>query len=97
MSEPRYKFYSAKLVEATAAHERRVRITNRETGYQYYRPARSLTDPPENKRTELLRIVRNLHSSPILSVRVLFYDKALEMLFFELQEIENDGREATNQ
>ena len=95
LGERQYQFYSAKLVEATATNERRVRIVNRETGYSYYRPARS-PDKLENRRIELARIVRNLHASPILGVRVLFYDKALEMLFFELQEIDENGSEATD-
>lgn len=92
LSELRYKFYSAKLVEATAANERRVRVVNRETGYGYYRPIRT-PDASERKgaKAQLIEVVQNLHSSPILSVRVLFYDKALEMLFFELQEIDQDG------
>lgn len=95
LGKRQYRFYSAKLVDATATNERRVRIVNRETGYAYYRPARS-PDGLENRKNELMRIVRNLHSSPILSVRVLFYDKALEMLFFELQEIDENGSEATD-
>ena len=90
-----YRFYSAKIVEPTAHKpERRIRIVNRETGYTYYRPmpanAQSLSD-----ESALKARVRNLHSSPILGVRILWYDKSLQALFFEQIEIEEqkDGCE----
>lgn len=76
--------YSAEVVEASATRERRVKVTNRLTGEKYYRPFIKRSDSPEDHERGLRDKVRDIHTSPFLSVSPLWYDKALEMYFFEV-------------
>lgn len=86
--------YSAEIVEPSVRHERRIRVTNRLTGDKYFRPFRercdnSVTDAGIDK--SLREKVREIHTSPFLSISILWYDPALEMLFFEISRRNNDG------
>jgi hypothetical protein len=75
-------FYSAEIIEPTTRHGRRIRVRNRRTDETYYRPY--VLQPSINTANQLEQRVREIHTSPFLDVKILWYDRPLEMLFFEV-------------
>lgn len=85
------KIFSAEAMDASVRHERRIRIRNRKTGETYFRPyhwIHGTVDMDDSMREKVLEI----HTSPFLAVRFLWYDPALKMLFFEVTRRTPDGR-----
>jgi hypothetical protein len=76
--------HSAEIAEASATRERRIKIVNRHTGEKWYRPFRDHTNLSGDMDRALREKVWSVYTSPDLIVSMLWYDKALEMLFFEV-------------
>ncbi len=80
-------FFSAEPVEATSRHPRRIRVRNRITGESYYRPYPYNGDWPSV--SGLTDKVKEIHTSPMLELRVLWYDEQIKMLFFAVKPRSN--------
>jgi hypothetical protein len=76
--------YSAEVAEATANKERRIKITNRKTGDKYYRPYPTRSGTTPDRGEALKAKVYDIHTSPLFAPTILWYDEALDMLFFEI-------------
>lgn len=76
--------HSAQIVESTARTERRIKVVNRITGEKWYRPFRDHLNLTGDMDRPLRDKVRSIYTSPELVVTMLWYDKQLEMLFFEV-------------
>lgn len=78
-------FFSAELVAPSSKYGRRIRVRNRHTGEAYFRPFptnEGVSGRPLHE--QIADKVRDMHHSPLFRPRILWYDKKLEMLFFEL-------------
>jgi hypothetical protein len=73
-------YFSAEPVEATSRHPRRLRVRNRMTGETYFRPYPWVGDKPTD--AGLIRKVVEIHTSPVIELRVLWYDEQLNAVFF---------------
>ena len=76
--------HSAQIVPSTAKTERRVKVVNRITGEKWYRPFREHLNLSGDMDRALREKVWSIYTSPQLAVSILWYDKQLEMLFFEV-------------
>lgn len=76
-------------------------MTNRETGEKYYRPYPDRIDAvstPAAIDKALREKVIEIHTSPFLRVDMLWYDEALDMLFFELiRRMDEHGHPTTSE
>lgn len=87
------QYWSAEYVPATKSRDHRVKIRNRVSNGFFHRAYVGSVPNDGEIGIALMKQLKQIYTSPLLSMQILWYDANLKILFFQTNlQGEQDGR-----